>query len=354
MKVILALFFVLVTLAVVSSEQSAGSQFVAFTQKFSRNYATPEETLLRFENFKATLERIDVLNAQNPLATFAVNQFSDLSVEEFKSTYLMPSMPADFVATACLAKGVTKRYEEEIVKDIPTSINWVTQGKVSPVKNQAQCGSCWTFSLTGAIESAYAIKNNADPKNLLLSEQAIVDCSKNCSNVDPYGPICNQGCSGGWPWAALTDVIRWGGLPTEDAYPYTAQDGTCQLSGKAVKAPPTGYNCLSGPNQQGGPADEAVAMPTALAAGPLSIALNANLFMSYSSGVITGPASSCPNNQLDHAVLLVGYDTDAATNTPYWLIKNSWDVSWGENGYVKMIRGTGLCGVNAGVMQVVL
>jgi len=349
MKVLLTLFC-LVFVAFAISEEA--SQFTSFMRKYQKNYATPEETLTRFENFKATLQRIEKLNAESLHATFAVNHFSDLSLEEFRANYLMPKVPADFVATACLAKGVTKRYEGAV--EAPSPINWVTKGKVSPVKNQGQCGSCWTFSVTGAMESAYAIKNNADPKNLLLSEQAIVDCSKNCSNVDPYGPICNQGCSGGWPWAALVDIIRWKGLPTEDAYPYSATDGTCTISGKKVNAPPTGYNCLSGPDQKGGPADEVTAMPTALQAGPLSIALNADLFMSYSSGIINVDPSQCDGAQLDHAVLLVGFDTDSASNTPYWLIKNSWGDSWGENGYVRMFRGSGLCGVNAGVMQVVL
>jgi cathepsin F len=339
----------------VSDEASIANQFTSYMRNFQKNYASQEETLVRFSNFKMNLEKIAKQNAESKHATFAVNKFSDLSAEEFRELYLLPKAPADFVAQACLAKGVTKRFEAS-EEALPSSINWVTQGKVSPIKDQGQCGSCWTFSTSGAIESAYAIKNGVDAKGLLLSEQAIVDCSLNCSNVDPYGPICNQGCNGGWPWAALTDVIRWGGLPTEADYPYTAQDGTCVLSGKKVFAPPKGYNCLSGPDQKGGPADEVTAMPTALQAGPLSIALNADLFQSYSSGIINVDPSSCVNNQLDHAVLLVGYDSDTTTTppTPYWLIKNSWGTSWGESGYVRMYRGNGLCGVNAGVMQVLL
>jgi C1A family cysteine protease len=337
----------------VSEEASLANQFSAFMRTHEKNYATAEETLLRFNNFKMNVDKIAKLNAESLHATFAVNKFSDLSAEEFRELYLMPKAPADFVAQACLAKGVTKRFDAS-ADALPTSINWVTQNRVSPVKDQGQCGSCWTFSTSGAIESAYAIKMNQDASKLLLSEQAIVDCSFNCSNVDPYGSICNQGCNGGWPWAALTDVIRWGGLPTEDDYPYTAADGTCSISGKKVFAAPKGYNCLAGPDQKGGPADEAVAMPTALQAGPLSIALNADLFQSYSSGIINVDPSTCVNNQLDHAVLLVGYDTDSKTNTPYWLIKNSWGAGWGESGYVRMFRGNGLCGVNAGVMQVLL
>jgi C1A family cysteine protease len=336
----------------ISEEALLANQFTTYMREHNKQYATPEETLIRFQNFKATSERIKKLNSESLHAVFAHNKFSDMSQAEFRSQYLLEKMPADFVAEACLAKGVVKRSVESDVAP-PDSIDWVKAGKVSPIKDQQQCGSCWTFSTSGAIESAYAIQQKQDASKLLLSEQAIVDCSLNCSNVDPYGPICNQGCSGGWPWAALTDVIRWQGLPTEDDYPYTATDGTCVLKGKKVFAPPKSYNCLSGPDQKGGPADEKVAMPTALAAGPLSIALNADMFQSYSSGIINpSDPSTCVNNQLDHAVLLVGMDTDSSV--PYWLIKNSWGTSWGEQGYVRMFRGNGLCGVNAGVMQVVL
>jgi len=276
--------------------------------------------------------------------------------------YLNTPIPADFAAQSCLAKGVSLPNPERFMAtQPPAAFDWRNvNGKsyVSEVKDQGQCGSCWTFSTTGAIESAYAISKNTTA-TLLLSEQAIVDCSQNCSNVDGQS-VCNQGCDGGWPWAAVTDVIRWGGLPTEDDYPYTATDGSCVLPGKKVNAAPASYTCLSGPDQQKGPADEAKLMPNVLmSSGPLSIALDATMFQFYYSGVMSPffPNWECDPTSLDHAVLLIGWGSETSMiwgEQPYWIVKNSWGSDWGESGYVRMYRGEGLCGLNAAVMSVAL
>jgi cathepsin F len=321
---------------------------------YSRQYNSNAEKDFRFGVFKDNLKRIEYLNSNSQHATYGVNKFADLSKEEFSATYLMEPRSSDFLAQACLAKGA-QLPEMEMVKfeDLPDSFDWRTTGQVSPVKDQGQCGSCWTFSTTGAMEGSYAVKNKVKA-TLLLSEQAIVDCSHNCSGVDGES-VCNQGCDGGWPWAAATDVIRWGGLPTEDDYPYTAADGQCQIPGKLkMNAPPVSYTCLSGPDQKGGPADEKVTMANVLMqTGPLSIALDAGfLFQFYFGGIMNPffPDYECDPTSLDHAVLLVGWGVEGST--PYWIVKNSWGESWGESGYLRMYRGEGLCGLNNAVMAI--
>jgi len=163
--------------------------------------------------------------------------------------------------------------------------------------------------------------------------------------------VCNSGCGGGWMWNAMTDIMTWGGLESEDAYPYTGEDGTCQMAGPYYAALKN-YTCLSTPNG----ADETTLMPTFLVnAGPLSIAMNADLLMDYSSGIVN-PSSTddCDPTSLDHALLLVGYGTDSTTGTSYWIVKNSWNTSWGEAGYFRIARGTGACGLNNAVVSPIL
>eukprot|EP01129_Flabellula_baltica_P000434 TRINITY_DN10447_c0_g1_i1.p1 TRINITY_DN10447_c0_g1~~TRINITY_DN10447_c0_g1_i1.p1 ORF type:complete len:369 (+),score=85.14 TRINITY_DN10447_c0_g1_i1:17-1123(+) len=338
------------------SELELKGQFEEFKMTFGKQYDSQSEHDIRFQYFKDNVAKIERLNSESRHATFAVNKFADMSEEEFKEVYLNEPITAEYAAQSCLAKGVSLSSVEE-VGDIPESFDWRTTGKVSPVKDQEQCGSCWTFSTTGVIESAYAIAHNTEAKNLLLSEQAVVDCSHNCSLVNGQS-VCNSGCGGGWPWAAVTDVIRWGGLPTESEYPYTGMDGSCQMSGKKLYAAPKSYTCLSGPDQQAGPADEKVLMPTTLMKnGPLSIALNAGMMQFYFGGVMDPffPNFECSGDSLDHAVLIVGWGIEHSNlwgKLPYWIVKNSWGASWGEEGYVRMYRGEGLCGLNAAVMSV--
>jgi len=356
------LFFVVAAFAatVVDKEEFAlKQQFALYVKQFNKLYSNEAETAVRFENFKASLKRIAHKNLMNPKAHYDLSKFSDLSLEEFRATYLMKRTPAAAVVESCLATGIDSRVGQPIkAQALPTKFDWRDTGKVTPVKDQGQCGSCWTFSTTGAIESAYAIKNKVNA-TLQLSEQAIVDCSHACSNVDGQS-ICNQGCNGGWMWTALYDTITFGGLPTEADYPYTAEDGTCTIQGKKLYAVAKNFTCLSGPNQQGAPADETTLMPTVLMQnGPLSIAIDADMVEDYSSGIIDPyfPDEECDPTSLDHAVLIVGWGVESSEifgDTPYWIVKNSWAASWGENGYFRIYRGEGLCGLNNAVMTVLM
>jgi len=197
---------------------------------------------------------------------------------------------------------------------------------VTPVKNQGQCGSCWSFSTTGSTEGVNAING----KGLIsLSEQQLVDCS---------GAYGNQGCNGGLMDNAFQYIIANGGICTEAAYPYTAQDGTCKNTCKKTVMI-AGFKDVTHNSD--------VALATAVAQQPVSVAIEADQssFQFYSGGVLTAACGTA----LDHGVLAVGYGTD--TGVEYWKVKNSWGASWGEAGYIRLARGdqynggAGQCGI---------
>jgi len=350
MRVILCLCLIAAVSAVVVNKNMV-DEFNHWMSKFGKSYSA-QEYPRRLANYKATLERIKVSTKKSPSAVFAPNQFSDLSVDEFRFLYLMNKthVPAQTLAISCLANGVTAEaagYRKGPAA--PASWDWRAKGKVTPVKDQQQCGSCWAFSTSGCLESAYAIKNNQNA-TMQFSEQMIVDCSHGCC-MEEGQQVCNSGCGGGWMWNAMTDIMSWGGLETEEAYPYTGEDGTCSMQAPYYGAMKN-YTCLSVPNG----ADETSLMPTFLVtAGPLSIALNADLMMDYSSGIIAPSSSAdCDPTSLDHAVLIVGYGTDPTTNQNYWIVKNSWNTSWGESGFFRILKGVNACGMANAVVSPIL
>ena len=213
---------------------------------------------------------------------------------------------------------------------VANEINWVTAGKVNPIKDQGQCGSCWAFSTAAADESAWAIKTGT---LLSFSEQQLVDCAWDQGNL---------GCSGGWYYWAW-DYLTNSGQMLESDYPYTSTygvTGACQYnSAKAYgnTASPTDYVEVGATTAD---------IKSALNVGPLSVAIEADTYyyQSYSSGVLTGAACG---TYIDHAVVAVGYGTDAIYGE-YYLVRNSWGTGWGMSGYVKigMADGVGICGIN--------
>lgn len=327
--------------------------FQKFMRDHEKAYSSKKEEESRFSTFRENLAVIHRRRSQFKNAVFNINKYADLSESEFRKMRSKP-YKADVLAKSCLAHGVTR--EEEVnrlraLKEPPAEFSWKSKGVVTPVKNQGACGSCWTFSTTGAIESANAIKTG---KLISLSEQEIVDCSHACTEEPPYGKVCNDGCGGGWPWGAMTDLKAWKGSATEAEYPYLGVTSTCKRNSSMHTAPISNYTCLSGTvASDNGPANEKDMVNYCFAHGPLSIAMDASPLQFYFGGVVDPWDSwDCSSTSLDHALLIVGwgtYDSYLWGEQPYWLIKNSWGADWGESGYFKLYRGSNMCGVAAAV-----
>lgn len=315
-------------------------EFARFKAQFNKVYESDAEEAKRFDIFCRNLQRIDIISKNAPTATFGINKFADLTQDEFRSTRVSHKnfSPEDF-AKNCLATKLFKRSP----KDIPTSVDWRSQGKVTPVKDQGQCGSCWAFSTISAVESAFAIKTG----NLVsLSEQMLVDCSKGCTKIQGQS-VCNEGCNGGFMWTAMFDIMNWGGVVTESDLPYLGVDKACTILNQNPKltARIANYTCLSGPSN----ANEDDMAAYIAEHGPLAIGINADMLQYYYGGIINPSWSwECSPSGVDHGVTIVGYGED--NGTKYFIVRNSWGADWGEKGYFRIVRGKGACGINTGVV----
>jgi cathepsin L len=295
------------------------AEFSQFVKKYGKKY-THDEFFPRYNIFKANFNKIRHHNMNSKATyTMAINEFADMTFTEFHSKMTGYKR----IDRSLLRAKNSKHAPHLAIKKAADSIDWRQKNAVTPVKNQQQCGSCWAFSTTGSTEGAHAIKTG----NLVsLSEQQLVDCS---------GPQGNQGCNGGLMDQGFQYIITNNGITTEAAYPYTASQGTCNTNVTSAATLSSFVDVTSGSETD---------LLSAVNIGPVSIAIEADqqCFQFYSGGILSDP--SC-GMQLDHGVLVVGYGTDSSTNTPYWIVKNSWGASWGEAGYIRLIRGKNECGV---------
>jgi cathepsin F len=338
MKLIIA--FTLIALALATPGQRA---FDRFLSQYGKKYEALEYAH-RLQVFIKNMQEARRLTKETS-AVHGITQFMDLTPEEFKEQVLMPAQPAADLAPNCLRKGV---YLPPPGIQIPPSYDWRnTPGVVTDVKNQASCGSCWAFSAAGNVEGVEAVHATALGS---LSPQFMVDCSKGCSSEMVNGKnttVCNQGCSGGWPWTTMYDTIAQGGLPGWDDYKYVGVNQACKGNKNAkVLAKFSGYSCIGLDKTD----NEVEIAEQLIANGPLSVCLNADYFQTYRSGILDPPR--CDVVHLDHCILLVGYGTENGKD--YWLCKNSWATTWGEQGYVRLARGKGCCGINEAVTTAVI
>jgi len=289
--------------------------FTAFMKQYGKTY-THDEFATRFSTFKSNMEVIRLHNTQiNSTYSMGLNEFADLTFDEFKAKYFGYShVSNEFLRS--------KNYHKVEAEDVATSVDWRTKNAVTPVKNQGMCGSCWAFSTTGSTEAAWVLQGGHSLVS--LSEQQLVDCAQ---------AEGNQGCNGGLMDYGFQYIIDNKGLCTEDSYPYTAADGTCKTTCEKVVTI-SGFKDI--------PANDETSLLNAVGTnGPVSVAIEADQqgFQFYSGGVFDGACGTA----LDHGVLAVGYGTD--TGKDYWIVKNSWGASWGESGYIRMIRGKNQCGI---------
>jgi len=326
------LLIVCATLAVASASLEL---FEQFRTQHGKVYKTQEENDSRFEIFKTNLVRAEELNNEGH-ATFGVTNFSDLTAVEFKQTYLARKTLSSHKAMAAFDAKECPACKSfpEMSNYTADSLDWVAKGAVTPVKDQGQCGSCWSFGTTGDIEGVYFLAKGSLPGNGKgLSEQQLVACDTGS----------DEGCNGGLQEDAFEYVIKNGGLTTEANYPYTAgggKSGVCARSKakQSLSGNITAWSQVS--KSASGEAGIAAAMEKA---GPVTIGINAEHLQLYKSGVTNPLVCRSSAAALDHAVLMVGYGIEGTTS--YWKIKNSWAFDWGEEGYFRIISGKNKCGI---------
>jgi cathepsin H len=295
----------------------AADPFAEFMSTYNRAY-TVEELPSRRANFMENLRIIEETNAQNLSYTLGVNEYSDMSWEEFKAAVLMAPQHCSATQGNYRPTGVSGRAD---------SIDWRTKGVVTAVKNQGSCGSCWAFGTTGAVESHWAISSG---KLLQLAEQQLVDCA---------GAFGNHGCNGGLPSQAFEYIKAAGGIELGVDYKYTGRDGSCKFNRTKAAAKVTGEVNIT----QGAENDLFDAVTNK---GPVAIAFQVTSdFQSYRSGVYDSTRCRSGPMDVNHAVLTVGYNTDSSSGKPYWIIKNSWGTSFGIQGYFYMVRNKNMCGI---------
>ena len=314
------------TLAIIScltlqEEEYAFKSFQKFVNKYNKKYNSIEEFLARYRIY--TLNLLDVLmetkSRERKLYKTGITKFSDLTQQEFAKTYLN----LDFNILSTINASPVKPSNTNAA---PDAYDWRDTVRVGPVKDQASCGSCWAFSTVGNLEALYAEEKKS---YLALSEQLLVDCD-----------TTDSGCNGGLMEYAFT-WLKSNGIEKESDYAYTGTKSTCKKdTSKYVDMKVTGYTQLS--DWSAGDEDEI--KEYLYEHGPLSVALNANPLQTYTSGILDLTSSQCSPSGLNHAVLLVGYGAESGTN--YWIVRNSWGSSWGEQGYFRIARGKSTCGIN--------
>jgi len=294
-----------------------------------KTYANTEEEKFRMKIFMENKQRIAKHNTRfhkgHHNYNLEMNHYGDLLSHEFQAIYNGYRLDLKSNATANGFPLLGATYISPANVELPKAVDWRTSGAVTPVKNQGQCGSCWSFSATGALEGQHFRKTG---KLVSLSEQNLVDCSTR------YG---NHGCNGGLMDFAFKYIKDNKGIDTEESYPYEAVDNTCRYHREDRGATDVGFVDI--------PQGDEDALKAALGTvGPISIAIDASQssFQFYSTGVYDEP--NCSPMNLDHGVLAVGYGTENGQD--FWLVKNSWGPEWGDEGYIKMARNKdNQCGV---------
>jgi cathepsin F len=291
--------------------------FAQFMKSYNKVYEDQATEQYRFGIFKENLKVVAKYQKADPGAVYGVTQFSDLSQEEFAKFYLtLKPEQAKVQASETYSESRLGDGEQQ-----PSSWDWREHGAVNAIKNQEQCGSCWAFSATCNIEGQYFIDHGT---LYSLSEQELVDCDTN-----------DQGCGGGWMYDAYEWLEKAGGQMTEAEYPYTGNVTACVFNiSEVVAKVKTSLNVTT---------SEIVIAEATWMVGPLATAVDATGWQFYKSGISNDPYCT---SSVNHGVNIIGYGVDMNTNENYWIVRNCWGTTWGEEGYMKLIRGVGRCGIN--------
>jgi len=319
--VLLALVAISFALVVPLIDNNVEQKFRQFEKKYHKHYPNSQVRSAKLAIFASNLKLVDEMNKVEGNDVFGVTKFSDLTPKEFRAKYLGWGKTEQPIPKAA----------EEKVKPVATTLpnywSWDTNktGIISAVKNQEQCGSCWAFSATETIESAFALAGNTLPD---LAPQQIVDCDKT-----------DDGCGGGFPWTAYQYVISAGGQEPESDYPYTAKDGSCKFNKADIVATIANWTWVS----KSASTENTAMLSYVYQSGPVSIGVDASSWQFYNGGVLS---KNC-GDQIDHAVQATGFANVmvAGTAVPAWRVRNSWGADWGIDGYIWVKRGINLCAI---------
>ena len=328
MKAIILLFITILTLQTItiqtlkwSLENSQLYNFDHFLNQFEKKYDTEEETLLRKSIFEENLKKIHEINS-NPKFTYkaGVNQFTDKTDEEFSSKFGY-NKPLSFL----LHKNRQLKNEKFRRIDLPASVDWRDNGKVNIVRNQGSCGSCWAFATVATVESHIAIQTE---QLLSFSEQQLVDCAPNNHHCGGVG-----GCEGSTQSLGMNYFHLTGGMVARDDYVYQAKDGECQAESKKKIATIDGFHQIRTNDYDG-------LMDAIANRGPVAVSVAATDWKNYSQGIYNGNCGA----DINHVVVAIGYGEDFVGK--YWIIRNSWANTWGEEGYIRLTREDSSSDVN--------
>ena len=297
-------------------EQEMFQRFQKFITKYHKKYNSMNEFLARFEVFKRNA--MSAIYENEPYIK-GITQFSDLTQQEFKKMYL--NFNYDAIAAANF-----NPYHAKVSNAAPDAFDWRDKGAVGPVGDQEAYTSSTVFVTLDNLQSLYYLKKG---NFVTLSQQMIIDCCV-------YGTQIID---------LIFDWIKQHGIESDSDYPYIGKKGECKENpSKYIDMIVTGYKKLNYP------ADEEEMKEFLYETSPLIVGLNGTPLQTYSGGIIDKTSSECPSSELNHVGILVGYGHDDASGKDYWIVKNSWGEKWGENGYFRIKRGSGTCGINTYVM----
>jgi len=293
--------------------QLDGYSFENWMVEFGKNYSSVEERVYRQSIWSQNLAKIKAHNADTTKPwKEGVNHMTDWTKDEFKSLLgYRRDMGYSMVKP-------TLNYKYLGSKAWPPAVDWRNSSCVTAVKDQGQCGSCWSFGSAETLESTVCLKTGI---LYTLSEQNILDCTPNPDHCGGTG-----GCGGGTAELAYAAMVKNGGLESEWTYPYQSYQGSdfsCRMNAGRAVVRVTGYTQI--------PSNQYEPLMDALTQGTVSITVEAESWMAYESGVFNGCSWI-----LDHNVQLVGYGNENGKD--YYLVRNSWGPAWGEKGYIRIMR----------------
>lgn len=323
MKLLILLFGIFAAANAVSFIELIKEEWHAFKLEHRKNYKSETEENFRMKIFMENKIKVAKHNQryEKGLVSYklGLNKYADMLHHEFVNTMNGYNRTKPGLTQTSGGKKEEGAYFISPANvQLPKHVDWRQKGAVTPVKDQGHCGSCWAFSTTGSLEGQHSRRSGV---LVSLSEQNLVDCST------AYG---NNGCNGGLMDNAFRYIKDNGGIDTEKTYPYEAVDDSCHFQPTNVGATDKGFVDIP----QG---DEKKLMEAVATIGPVSVAIDASheSFQFYTDGVYYD--EQCSSEELDHGVLVVGYGTDPS-GQDFWLVKNSWGTTWGDQGYIKMAR----------------